>query len=522
MLRSAIIEQLDTASSDLLIIGGGIHGACLARLAAKQGYRTVLLEQADYASGTSSRSSKMAHGGLRYLELGDFSQVFEGIRAREDLFENFPHLVKPYPFLIPVNTGDWFLKAKLGLGLWMYDLLVRNPTLKHKWIPRNSLRFPGFNSDRNDLAGCYQYTDGILSDTRLVLENISVARRAGATCLNYAEVTKVVNRSNAAVEVEWRDRGTDEVHQHITRTVVNCAGPWVPVLHQAESNDGDLRVRYSRGVHLLFSNSWNGPALFLPLKSKARYYFVWPHPAGTLIGTTEREVHLIENDPVPNRDEVEEILERIAVDLPGMGLNRSSLHYGFAGIRTLPVRSGSAGTDRLSRRHRWVEQGGMLNLLGGKLTTAEWTSREGLARVNKTLGAPQHIRCDEQDQTVAVEAQSIETSLPVQIVQGLTRRYGGKVSEVVAYDSDTSPLGDGYCRSEIRYALEVEQAECLEDIMRRRLEIEYLPGYGVDLLPNIIEYCKELRPHVDWTGQRDQYLERLASLRSVLGLPSDL
>ena len=173
---------------DFAIIGGGIHGACLARYAAQNNFSVLLLDKADFAAATSSRSSKMAHGGLRYLEMFDFKQVFESIKARDRLFQEAPHLVKPEKFLIPVPKGQLFFKWKLKLGLCLYDLMLSNKSLRHAWIKREELGFPGFNKQRNDLEGCYVYTDGIMRDSRLVIENLLMAEKYGACCLNYHEL----------------------------------------------------------------------------------------------------------------------------------------------------------------------------------------------------------------------------------------------------------------------------------------------------------------------------------------------
>jgi len=216
---------------DILVVGGGIHGAVVARLAAASGFSTALVERADWAGATSSRSSKMAHGGLRYLELLDFQQVFEGIKAREEMFEHMPHLVKPAQFLIPVPKGKIFFKWKLGLGLFLYDLLARSRARRHRWIPQSKLSFPGFHAKRSDLMGCYTYTDGIMSDARMVIENVIAARRLGAACLNYCEVTGRTAEADGVSSVSLRDTLTGK--SFTARAIINCAGPWCRGSHNA-------------------------------------------------------------------------------------------------------------------------------------------------------------------------------------------------------------------------------------------------------------------------------------------------
>lgn len=263
----------------------------------------------------------MAHGGLRYLEMLDFRQVFEGIRAREELFSAAPHLVRPERFLIPVPKGAYGFRAKLAVGLHLYDLMVRQRDRKHRWISRNELAFEGFSRDRTDLMGCFQYTDGLMNDVRLVLENLIAARRAGARAINYVEVEEL--RSDASgCTVAARDALTHHQFELRAHLVINCAGPWVGEIRGARSSTTSP-VRYSRGAHIVFSRKWIDPSLFLPMPGKARYYFVWPHPGGTMVGTTEREVDTAELDPLPSGDELDEIFDRLERDLPGSGLDRS-------------------------------------------------------------------------------------------------------------------------------------------------------------------------------------------------------
>ena len=217
----------------------------MARYAAAYGFKTALFEKSDYAAGTSSRSSKMAHGGLRYLELLDFEQVFEGIKAREEMFDHVGHLVKPAEFLIPVPRNNFWFRIKLGIGLFLYDLMVKNPKRKHRWIPRRKLSFPGFHSGRSDLMGCFVYTDGIMSDTRLVVENILAARRYGASCLNYADVRSAQRNSDGIIDVTAVDTKTEKEIRLRTRLVVNCTGPWASAL--AQQLHGDPRpLKFSR------------------------------------------------------------------------------------------------------------------------------------------------------------------------------------------------------------------------------------------------------------------------------------
>ncbi len=381
-----------------------------------------------------------------------------------------------------------------------------------------------FGERASALRGCYRYYDGIMSDSRLALETVLAARQEGARCINYARVDSAVQRISNQVEVGWTDLLSGEKHQLSAGVVVNCTGPWAPFFGRLAPQAG--RVCYSRGSHLIFDRPWDHPALFMPLQGKNRYYFVLPHPAGTLVGTTEREVHGEPAlDPLPSSDEIEEILARLKEDLPNQRLDRSSLSYGFAGIRTLPMKRGARDTSAISRKHVWDLQGGVLTLYGGKYTSAYWTAYEGLKMVQSTstkgfqltpltgrelpgaFGAEAALkellsRCqDDRQRMAAVSA---------------FRIFGGRVRYFEGTDFEL--VGERVLRGALRIALEYEQVETVEDLMRRRLELEYFPGNGLELLTVIAPYIAEYRPGRDLGAQISDYRARIAGLRAVLGL----
>ena len=270
---------------DFIVIGGGIHGAAFARLAALNNLSVLLLERGDYASQTSSRSSKLAHGGLRYLEMFDFIQVFEGIQAREELFEVAHHLVKPQQFVIPIPQHDWYLQSKIWLGLLLYDLMTGkwSNIKRHRFHSIKDLAFQFLRENRLSLSGCFSYMDGILNDSRLVIDNILSTRQEGGQALNYAEVMRVLQlKSSASSLVHWQDKLTGKQYEAEAGLVINCAGPWVSKIEGVRPSAAEDRICYSQGAHLLFNKPWRDPALFLPIDNKGRYYFVLPHFAGTL------------------------------------------------------------------------------------------------------------------------------------------------------------------------------------------------------------------------------------------------
>ena len=518
--REEIVRAITSEKSvfDVVIVGGGIHGASLAWTAALNGLRTVLLERDDFASGTSSRSSKMVHGGLRYLELFDFVQVFEGIRARESLFESASHLARPYRFLIPIKKGEQFLKWKMSIGLSLYDLLIKNPERKHRWVPESEMTTEVFGSKRKDLLGCFEYCDGIMSDTRIVIESLTAARQEGALALNYAEVLSFSHRKSGTVEVGWRDTVSGEQYTTTCGVVFNCAGPWVGRVGRLSAGTLQQKIRYSQGSHLVFSKTWNEPPLFLPLPGKARYYWIWPHPGGTLVGTTEREVETPERDPVPFSDEIEEILERVKRDLPDAGLTKENLSYAFAGTRTLALRKPAQkgrGVPLLSRRHLWEYDNGVLSLVGGKYTTAQLTAYEGLKKAFALAGNKLPL--------VSVEKRSFPghplnlteredflskgrlVGVPEDVLARACARWGRRITAIETHDNGFNVLGKVVLEGEVREAIEAEQVETLEDLIRRRLELEYLPSHGLSALSGIVKILESYYPGSNFQKEAEAY-----------------
>jgi glycerol-3-phosphate dehydrogenase len=532
LARADVVTALEsTPLFDIVVIGGGIHGAEVARLAAGVGLRTALLEKADYAASTSSRSSKMAHGGLRYLELFDFEQVFEGIKAREEMFENIGHLVRPAKFLIPVPHGSWLFRLKLSIGLSLYDLMVKRKERRHRWIPRGKLNFPGFHKERTDLMGCFMYTDGIMSDTRLVIENVIAARRYGAVCLNYCEALSLERNNDGTSTIAARDTMADTPLSLRTRLVVNCTGPWASI---TASSLGAVThpLKFSRGSHIVFSKPWSGPSLFLPLPGKARYYFVWPHPAGTLVGTTEREVSELELDPLPSQDEIKEIMDRVTRDIPDAGLSRKNAAYCFAGIRTLPIRGKHAHSTVLSRKHIWEYRDGVMTLFGGKYTTAAWTAREGIKEACSVLGQPHqasamksaagleklpgsisHTEHEELAHTLAQRGIAENTQAR------LLSRYGKRLASGYGELFSDDDVGNTAIEAEI--ALDTEQVETLEDLMRRRLELEYTEDHGERYLDAIRTVFLRRRPDYDIDQAITAYRDRLRRIDDLLRNKND-
>ncbi|MBX7143812.1 MAG: FAD-dependent oxidoreductase [Oligoflexia bacterium] len=487
--RAEIIHEIKKrAAFDILVVGGGIHGAAFARLAALNGLSTLLLERSDYAHATSSRTSKMAHGGLRYLELFDFPQVFDGIRSREDLFVTAPHLVRPHEFFIPLFSRSCFDRLRLATGLWLYDRCVMRAERRSRYLADISQLAHNFEGSARAPQAGFIYCDGIMRDARLVQENILAARQEGALCLNHARVDSVYHVPGGRVSVGCSDvlgKEKFEVHAGI---VVNCAGPWVGQVGRLSSAAFGGKLCFSQGVHLLFSKPWHGPALILPRSKRGSYYFVWPHFSGTMVGTTERELDVVPEDPQASEAEVNELLQLLARDIPGAGLSRDRMHASFAGVRTLLRSSSGKSSVEISRKPFWHFSGGVLFLIGGKFTTAYHTVFAGLRMALKLAGDQRQLTglqgrllpgAWNLEESFAWFKQRCDAhSIPLPIQEAAFARFGGLVKQIFVRDENFAIVDDRVLLGEVLFARHVEQAESCEDVVRRRLELHYLPNFG--------------------------------------------
>jgi glycerol-3-phosphate dehydrogenase len=380
--RAHALEQFASRELDLLVVGGGIIGAGIAAEAARVGLAVGLVDKGDFGSATSSASSKLVHGGLRYLRMGDVRLVREAHRERRALMRVVaPHLVRRLPFLFPVYEDGPYRAFTIQTGLWLYSTLARErlgglvpPERSRRSVP--SLRLQG-------LRGCGLYADAWTHDSRLCLANVRAAAEAGATVLNYAEVTALRVAGGRVGGAEIQDRLGGESVSVRARVVVNATGPWVDRLRRLEDPAARPSVRLSKGVHaiLRLEQPWSA-ALTIP-HDAVRVSFAVPWEGMLLLGTTDT---LYEGDPddlTATPEDVDEILREAGVALDASALRTDAVRSTFAGLRVLP---GAEGATASARRETVYLRGpaGMLTVAGGKLTTYRRIA----------LGALDHVRSD--------------------------------------------------------------------------------------------------------------------------------
>lgn len=386
------LRTLDRQTCDFLVVGGGIQGAAIARELALRGCSVVLVDKNDFAAGTSSRSSRLIHGGVRYLEQLHLKLVYEALHERERLLRLAPHLVRPLPMLMPFFAGTGKSPTLLKLGLRLYSVLAGRSTLPRPLtlgVDQCLRRFPALR--RRDLRGGALYYDAATEDSRLTLCVLAAARRAGAVLCNHAEV---VGGDRSWVRV--RDHVFGEEVRVRPRAVVNAAGPHVDRVRATLGIDGAALVRTSRGSHLVLPPLQGVETAIAAFLDDGRIQFVIPHRRGTLCGTTEVDQAADADAPAVPEADVRYLLAALA-HLLERPPHRSDVRFAYAGWRALPSTRGPAGA--LNREAFVVAEptalGQMHTVVGGKLTThrsfAERTVNALLGRRDASPSRREHL-----------------------------------------------------------------------------------------------------------------------------------
>ncbi len=390
--RDAMQAALDARREpfDVAVIGGGAHGAGIALDCASRGYSVALFERDDFAAGTSSRSSKLIHGGLRYVGLGQWGLVREALAERARLIANAPAIVAPLGFVVPLyGLVD---ALKFPLGLWLYDRLAGRARLTpSRRISRDSAlaRAPGLVPDALRGAACY--SDAGFDDARLVQALLARARALGAVTLNHAEVVGLDRAHGARLAgVTVRDRETDATREIAARVVVNAAGPWSDRVRGLGGRAGAAGVTPSQGAHVVVPARFLGgaEALVFPHTPDGRIMFAIPWQGHTLLGTTDTAVELQSDNPRPLAREVDEILA-VAARYLDPAPTRADVLSVFAGLRPLAGAPDDAGTAQRSREHRLdVGADGLVTVSGGKWTTYRLIAEQAVDLAAEAAGLP--------------------------------------------------------------------------------------------------------------------------------------
>ncbi|MCB0340882.1 MAG: glycerol-3-phosphate dehydrogenase/oxidase [Pseudobdellovibrionaceae bacterium] len=371
-VRSENINRLKAEVFDLAIIGGGITGAGVARDAASRGMKVALVEANDFASGTSSRSSKLIHGGIRYLENLEFGLVHEALTERRLLFSMAPHLVHPLRFVLPLYEGGRVGMFKMGLGMWLYDALAmfEMPEFHERLSPEQSIeRLPVLQP--KGLKGSYVYSDAYMDDDRLVLETLRSAHGLGAVAVSYVSAEGAVFENEKIKALKCRDGCTGDLFQINAKHVVASVGPWTDQVAKTLVDDWRARMRPTKGIHLTLSRSR------LPLKQAVvmaadndrRIVFGIPRHEMVIVGTTDTDYSGDPRNVHSTREDVDYLLQVVNEYFPGARLTKSDIIASYAGVRPL-VGDGSGDESQVSREHVILpDPRNITFVMGGKYTT---------------------------------------------------------------------------------------------------------------------------------------------------------
>ena len=486
---------------DIVVCGGGITGAGIARDAALRGLRVALLEQRDFGSGTSSKSSKLIHGGLRYLQQGNFRLVFEGTSERAVQMKVAPHLVRPIPFLVPVYRGQANGLATIDAGLWLYDALAlfRVPRLHRTYRGERARRLePALAVE--GLRGVVEYYDCLTDDARLVLENILDAKALGAEVRSYTRVTELVrDRGGRVVAVRATDQLTGAVDELQTKTVVIAAGPWTDALLPS-LRVGEARplLRPTKGVHIVVDQARLPVSHAVTMFTRdGRAVFCLPWVERTVVGTTDTDEQGDPSEVAATRADVEYLCDNANDFFPGARLTPDDVMATWAGLRPLVASDAARASDVSREHHVSVLPEGVVVIAGGKLTTYRLMAKEAVDAAGRLLAATngrQRIARsttrsrplpgaqgfgEPTERAVGDVARELErlAGVPPRVAEHLSQTYGSRALDVVRRGTARPALLERidpelpYVWAEVEHAVGADLARTVEDVLARRIPL---------------------------------------------------
>ncbi|MBK7859805.1 MAG: glycerol-3-phosphate dehydrogenase/oxidase [Archangiaceae bacterium] len=504
--RSRTFELAAAGGWDLVVVGGGITGAGILDEAARRGLKALLVDQGDFASGTSSRSSKLVHGGLRYLAEGDLRLTWQAVGERERLLAELPGLVEPIGFLLASYEGDRLGRRLVRLGLQLYDLLGSG--VKHRALSAEDLAMLAPRLSLDGSTGGFWYRDAQTDDARLVLRVLFDAVALGASALNYARVEGLVMRGGAAGGVVLRDGESGRAARVEARAVVNATGAWADCLRAEVS--GKPAIRPLRGSHLLFP-AWRFPVAqavtFRHLETR-RPLFACPWEGLTLLGTTDLD-HDRPLDDVPYLapGEATSMVEAARAAFPQLTLHASDAVSSFSGVRPV-IGTGQKDPSKESRDHAIWSERGLWTVTGGKLTTFRAIAREAVDALGLATPAPDPPARRRDGAPSGIEdAQQ----------RRLEGRYGAAAPALVAAarEGELERIPEtATLWAELRHGARAEAVVHLDDLLLRRVRLGLLLPEGArEHLPRIRRICQGELGWADerWHDEERRYLAAWAA-----------
>lgn len=516
MKRNDLLNKLEKESHqcDFLIIGGGATGLGIAVDTASRGFNTILLEQHDFAKGTSSRSTKLVHGGVRYLAQGDVSLVVDALKERGRMQKNAPHLVKSMRFII--GNYKWWEKAYYTIGLTVYDLLAGALSLGRSLpMSKKSVNTEIPTIKQNSLRGGVVYYDGQFDDARMAVTLAKTAVSHGAICLNYTKVTSLIkNEQGEITGVEAKNMLTGQTLIVNAKCMINATGVFVDDLMKMDEESSKKKVRPSQGVHLVVDQKFlpGTSALMIPKTNDGRVLFGVPWHGKVVLGTTDTPLdsHLLE--PCALEKEIDFILDQAGQYLE-IAPTRKDVLSVFAGLRPLaaPSDSGTAKTKEISRSHKiYVSKSGMLTITGGKWTTYREMAEDIVNRGIKLKGLEER-KCITADLKLHGYTEQVDRNHWDYV-------YGSDIEQIRSMIKEDSTLSTllhpdySFNHAHVIWAVRSEMAVTVEDVLARRARLLFLDARAaIEVAPKVASLmAKELGESLLWEEKQVEEFNQVA------------
>jgi glycerol-3-phosphate dehydrogenase len=474
MDRNSALQQLQLDIEwDVIIIGGGATGLGAAVDAACRGYKTLLIERFDFAKGTSSRATKLVHGGVRYLAQGNIKLVRDALKERGLLLKNAPHVSSRMQFVIP--NYSWWTKIYYGIGLKIYDTLSGKLGLGNTNII-SAKKAIGYlpEIETKNLCGAVIYTDGQFDDARLAINLAQTAVENGATVLNYIAVTGLLKEENKVSGVVCKDAFSENTYKLKAKVVINATGVFVDDILNMDNNNGENIVAPSQGIHLVIENKFFGgdKALMVPKTSDGRVLFAVPWHNYVIVGTTDTAVNKIDIEPLPLKEEVNFILQNLNQYLSA-DIKTSDVKSVFVGLRPLVKRKGAKNTSLLARDHTIIiSVSKMITITGGKWTTYRKMAEEVINNAALVGNLPK-----QKSTTTDLHIHGYTNE---QIGEEHLKVYGSDAVEIKKLYLENSIWQEKihpnfeYIKAQVVWAIRNEMAQTVEDILARRIRMLFL------------------------------------------------
>jgi len=507
--RSAVLDGLDGAKFDLLVIGGGVTGAGIARDAALRGLSVVLIEGRDFAAGTSSRSSKMIHGGLRYMAQGDLGLVQEAASERKAVEAIAPHLTRMTPFVIPAKNAAAI--AKLRTGIWAFEKLGGVPKARqHEVWSRMDVesKEPAINAA--DITGAVVYPEYLTEDAKLTLANVRAAFAAGATVISYAPVSEILVENGKAVGVVLDDALGEKTRARVrAKVIVNAAGPWVDHLRGLEDTSAMPRLMLSKGVHLVVDQARLPVSRTIIMGARdKRSVFAVPKGRFTYIGTTDTFYPQDHVWPQIERDDIDYLVEATNRRFAIAPLGDTDIVAAWSGVRPLVGQEGKSASEISRKDEVWTGRGGILAVAGGKLTAYRRMAERVVDIVEDRLGRrptasrTATIPLPGGDLNVDAVTRDLARTMPELEAERLLALYGSE-----------APLAAGGPAAEARHAVTMEGALQLEDVWVRRSNRAWFDDRGGEAALSYM--AQEMAILLNWSpGQMQAQIKACLDIRA--------